>query len=162
MHEMTIATSLVELACDQAAKVGAAGVAEINIRMGTLRGIARSLYFCFGSATRGTLCEGATLRIDEVPLTVRCDQCNAVKTPAALYNFRCPDCGGPTPKVITGREMELVSLGLVPPDEQTRKRHAPTLQKPPRSSKGSRSRQRRSPGGHSARARELDRTGVGK
>jgi len=38
-----------------------------------------------------------------------------VKTPAALYNFRCPDCGRPTPKVLTGREMQLVSIGLVPP-----------------------------------------------
>jgi hydrogenase nickel incorporation protein HypA/HybF len=135
MHEMTIATSLVELACDQAMKVGAAKVAEINIRMGALSGIARSLYFCFGSATRGTMCEGAKLQIEQVPLTVRCDQCDGVKTPAALYNFRCPDCGSPTPKVITGREMELVSLGLVPPDEQTMLNNAAPLPTPRRPAK---------------------------
>jgi hydrogenase nickel incorporation protein HypA/HybF len=117
MHELTIASSLVELACDQAVKVGAARVAEINIRMGQLSGIARSLYFCFGAATRGTLCEGAVLRIEEVPLTVMCTHCNEVKTPTALYSFRCPDCGRPTPKVLTGREMQLLSLGLVPADE---------------------------------------------
>lgn len=116
MHELTVATSLVELACAQAEKVGAVRVAEINIRMGQLSGIARSLYFCFGAATRGTMCEGATLRIEEVPLTVRCDHCDAIKRPTALYNFRCPDCGMPTPKVMTGREMEMLSLGLVPPD----------------------------------------------
>ena len=45
-----------------------------------------------------------------------CTYCDAVKTPAALYNFRCPDCGRPTPKVLTGREMQLVSIGLVPPE----------------------------------------------
>jgi hydrogenase nickel incorporation protein HypA/HybF len=94
-------------------------VAEINIRMGVLSGIARSLYFCFPSAARGTMCEEAILRIDEVPLTVMCTHCDAVKTPAALYNFRCPDCGWPTPKVLTGREMQLVSLGFVPPDPET-------------------------------------------
>jgi hydrogenase nickel incorporation protein HypA/HybF len=132
MHEMTIATSLVELASDQAARVGAARVAEINIRMGVLRGIARSLYFCFGSATRGTICEGARLHIDEVPLVVRCHRCRADKRPAALYNFRCPDCGAPTPKVVTGREMELVSLGLVPPDERIRGGHPATMAKPTR------------------------------
>ncbi|MGH6934303.1 MAG: hydrogenase maturation nickel metallochaperone HypA [Dongiaceae bacterium] len=145
MHEMTIASSLVELACDQAARVGAAKVAEINIRMGTLRGIARSLYFCFGSATRGTICEGALLRIDEVPLTVRCDHCDTVKTPAALYNFRCPDCGSPTPKVITGREMELVSLGLVPPDEQNIAKAVPALPAP--DNPPGRGRRRRQPAG---------------
>ena len=55
------------------------------------------------------------MNIDEVPLTVMCTYCDAVKTPAALYNFRCPDCGRPTPKVLTGREMQLISIGLVPP-----------------------------------------------
>jgi len=114
MHELTIASSLVDLACDQAAKVGAARVAEINIRMGQLCGIARSLYFCFSAATRGTSCEGAVLHIEEVPLTVFCTYCNEIKTPTALYSFRCPDCGRPTPQVVTGREMELLSLGLVP------------------------------------------------
>jgi hydrogenase nickel incorporation protein HypA/HybF len=116
MHEMTIATALVDQVCHQAESLGAARVAEINLRMGVLSGIARSLYFCFPSASRNTLCEGARLNIDEVPLTVLCTHCEAVKTPAALYNFRCPDCGRPTPKVLTGREMQLVSIGLVPPE----------------------------------------------
>jgi hydrogenase nickel incorporation protein HypA/HybF len=114
MHEMSIASALVDQVCDHAAGVGAARVAEINLRMGVLVGIGRALHFCFPSAARNTLCEGARLNIDEVPLTVMCAYCDAVKTPAALYNFRCPDCGRPTPKVLTGREMQLVSIGLVP------------------------------------------------
>lgn len=118
MHEITIATALVDQVCDHAVSAGATRVAEINIRMGVLSGITRSLYFCFPSAARDTLCERAILRIDEVPLTVMCTHCDAVKTPAALYNFRCPDCGRPTPKVLTGREMQLVSLKFVPPDEE--------------------------------------------
>jgi hydrogenase nickel incorporation protein HypA/HybF len=75
-------------------------------------GIARSLYFCFKPAARRTPCEDADLRIIEVPLRVHCDACQQIKTPRALYNFRCPDCGYPTPKVVTGREMELVSIEL--------------------------------------------------
>src|SRR5262249_27724857 len=116
MHEMSIATALVDQVCEQAEGLGAARVAEINLRMGVLSGIARSLHFCWPSASRDTLCEGARLNIDEVPLTVLCTYCDAVKTPAALYNFRCPDCGRPTPKVLTGREMQLVSVGLVSPE----------------------------------------------
>lgn len=114
MHEVTIATSLVEQVCDYARSQGIAKVARIDIRIGALRGIARSLQFCFGPASKGTLCHDATLCIEEVPLTVMCTHCDAVKVPATLYNFRCPDCGYPTPKVLTGREMELVSLALVP------------------------------------------------
>ena len=112
MHELTIATSLVELASAHAAENGATGVSAISVRMGVLCGIGRSLYFCFEPASRGTLCEGAKLTIEEVPLSVRCDHCDAVKVPRALYNFRCPDCGFPTPKVVSGREMELVSIEL--------------------------------------------------
>lgn len=114
MHEMSIASALVEQACFEVQSAGGARLAEINVRMGALSAISRALYFCFPSAARGTACEGATLNIEEVPLTVLCSRCDAVKTPAGLYNFRCPDCGWPTPKVLTGREMQLVSLRLVP------------------------------------------------
>jgi hydrogenase nickel incorporation protein HypA/HybF len=111
MHELTIASALVEQVC--AVANARRAIAEVNIRMGVLRGIARSLYFCFPSAARGTLCEDATLNIEEVPLVVMCNHCDAEKTPAALYNFRCPDCGRPTPKVLKGREMQLLSVSFV-------------------------------------------------
>lgn len=112
MHELSIASALVAQVCDHADAQDAAHVSEIRIRLGALCGISRALHFCFPSAARGTICEGATLHIDDVPLTVMCDHCDSVKTPAALYNFRCPDCGRPTPKVITGREMQLVSIEM--------------------------------------------------
>lgn len=124
MHELSIADALVDQVCQQATAVGASGVAKIHIRMGVLRGIARSLQFCFPSVARGTLCEKAILYIEEVPLTVMCSHCDDEKTPAALYNFRCPDCGRPTPKVLTGREMQLVSLGLVRPPTTTTDRQS--------------------------------------
>ena len=132
MHEMSIATALVDHVCEQAESLGAVRVAEINLRMGVLSGIARSLHFCWSSASQDTLCEGARLNIDEVPLTVMCTHCDAVKIPAALYNFRCPDCGRPTPKVLTGREMQLVSIGLVPPSEEVARARPGTMPEPGR------------------------------
>ena len=116
MHELTIATALVEQVCDHAKRSNASSVASIRIRMGALSAISKALYFCFPAAARGTSCEHATLHIEEVPLTVMCTHCESVKTPAALFNFRCPDCGRPTPKVLTGREMQLVSIELAAPD----------------------------------------------
>lgn len=112
MHELSIANALIGQVCEHAASRGADRVARISVRMGVLSGIARALHFCFPSAAQGTLCEGATLHIEDVPLTVFCSCCQEMKTPAALYNFRCPDCGRPTPKVLTGREMQLVSIEL--------------------------------------------------
>ena len=45
MHEMSIASALVDQVCDQAAILGAARVAEINLSMGVLSGIAQVAAF---------------------------------------------------------------------------------------------------------------------
>jgi hydrogenase nickel incorporation protein HypA/HybF len=112
MHELTLANNLVELASDYAQRHGAQCISSVTVRLGVLCGISRSLYFCFEPAARGTRCEGAVLTIIESPLSVYCASCNDSKMPRALYNLRCPDCGRPTPKVLTGREMELVSIEI--------------------------------------------------
>jgi hydrogenase nickel incorporation protein HypA/HybF len=112
MHELTIAKSLIDLACQNARERGASRVTRIHIRLGSMSVVLRSLYNCFGPASRGTLCEGAALEIDEVPLSVHCRRCNATKHPAGRFNFRCPDCGAPTPDVLTGREMQLIGIDL--------------------------------------------------
>lgn len=112
MHELTLATSLVDLASEHARRNGATRVTGISIRLGVLCGMGRSLYFCFKPAARNTPCAEAVLTIHEVPLTVQCTQCHEPKTPRGPFNFRCPDCGCPTPKVLTGREMELISIEI--------------------------------------------------
>ena len=112
MHELALARSLIDLVDDYAASNGARTVKRINVRLGQMSAMTRALFFCFNSAARGTSCEGAILNIDEVLLTVRCRHCDDIKSPSGRYNFRCPDCGMPTPEVITGREMQLTSIEL--------------------------------------------------
>jgi hydrogenase nickel incorporation protein HypA/HybF len=112
MHELTIARHLVDLACEHAREQGADRVKSLQVRLGILSGMLKPLYFCFDAASRGTMCEGAALEIDEVPLTVMCPRCAVPKTPRTRHIFRCPTCGSPTPRVVTGREMQLVSLEL--------------------------------------------------
>ncbi len=97
---------------DYALAQGARRVNRIHVRLGVLSALTRALYVSFRSASRGTSCEGAVLDIEEVPLTVHCRVCDGVKTPSGPYNFRCPDCGRATPEVVTGREMQLVSIVL--------------------------------------------------
>jgi hydrogenase nickel incorporation protein HypA/HybF len=112
MHELTLATSLVAMADHHAATHGARRVSRINVRLGELCGIAHALYFCFEPAARGTRCEGAKLHIAEVPLTAVCEVCGETKRPNSRFNLRCPDCGRTIRTVLTGREMELVSIEL--------------------------------------------------
>lgn len=112
MHELALARSLTEMVDDYAAQQGVERIKQINVRLGELSAMTRALYFCFGSVSEGTSCEGAKLDIDVIPLTVFCGTCDDTKTPTGRYSFRCPDCGMPTPSVVTGREMQLVSIEL--------------------------------------------------
>jgi len=112
MHELSIAKSLIELSCAHAEREGARRISRLHVRLGTQSVVLRSLYMCFGPASRGTLCEGAALEIEEVPLSVHCRGCNATKYPVGRFSFRCPDCGTPAHEILTGREMQLIGIDL--------------------------------------------------
>ena len=112
MHELALARSLIEMVDEYARANGARRVTRVRIRVGVLSALVRALHVSFRAASRRTSCDGADLDIEEVPLTVYCRFCDDVKAPSGPYNFRCPVCGHATPKVVTGREMQLVSIVL--------------------------------------------------
>ena len=112
MHELALARSLIEMVDEYTHAHGARRVARVQVRLGVQSALTRALHVSFRAASRGTSCEGAILDIEEVPLTVYCRYCDDVKAPSGPYNFRCPVCGHATPKVVTGREMQLVSIVL--------------------------------------------------
>ena len=120
MHELALARSLIEMVDDYALAHRARQVTRVRVRLGVLSALTRALYVSFRAASRGTRCEGATLDIEEVPLTVYCRFCDAAKTPSGPWNFRCPDCGHATHEVVTGREMQLVSIVLGDDDTRVR------------------------------------------
>ncbi len=120
MHELTIARNLIEMVAAHAASQGETHVAAIRIRLGELSGFRRALLFCFDRAARGTVCDGAALEIEEVPLTVQCRTCNAARRPTARYTFRCGTCGMPANEVVTGREMQVTGIEFGAPASPAR------------------------------------------
>lgn len=111
MHELALARYLIDLV-EETLEGSPAPVRAIDLRLGEASAMARALHFCFASVARGTCCEGAVLRIEEVPLTVRCRHCETVGAPTGRYNFRCSACGRPATEIVTGRETELKSIEL--------------------------------------------------
>ncbi len=111
MHELSIAQSLIALACETAQREGAVRVIRLSVRVGALSGVVKeSLLLSFNLAAEDTACAGAVLAIEDVPLTVMCPHCQAQQTLPSIYQFSCPTCGTPTPEVLTGRELDLVSI----------------------------------------------------
>jgi hydrogenase nickel incorporation protein HypA/HybF len=102
--------SLVDVACEEAARLDAR-VTALHLRIGVLSGVvADALNFSFAIATQGSAIEGTQLMIEPVPVTAWCPQCQMEQTIPSIQHLRCPTCHTPTPDIRHGTEMELFAL----------------------------------------------------
>jgi hydrogenase nickel incorporation protein HypA/HybF len=112
VHELSIAVSLVEMACEKASTLGDVEVEALHLRLGALSGVVRdALLFCFELAAKDTPIAGARLEIDDVPLTVLCPECGEERELPG-FPLVCPVCETPTPEVVRGRDLELTALEI--------------------------------------------------
>ena len=112
MHELSIATAMVEMAAEEAARRGARVVA-VHLRLGPLSGVVRdALLFSWDVACEDTPLAGARLVVADAPVVVHCASCRADRTLGALGRLACPVCDAPTPDVLAGDELEVVALEI--------------------------------------------------
>ncbi len=110
MHELSIALAILDTIADEAARQGGVRVAAVHLRLGPLAGvIPDALRSAFELARAGSAHPTCELRIEHVPLVTYCPACAAERTPE-FPHLCCPVCGGPTPRVVSGRELEVVAL----------------------------------------------------
>lgn len=111
MHELSIALSMIEQA-EQAAAAHPGDIRAVYARIGVLSGIdAQALAFAWEIARAGTRFAAADLRIESVPLLVRCPACGADHA-ATVDSIACPRCITPEQQILAGRELELTSLEI--------------------------------------------------
>ncbi len=114
MHELSIARALVQTVTDGVAERGGRPdqVTEIQLRIGVLSGVVPdALTFCFDIVADRTQLAGAALRIEMVPARGHCPACLRPVT-LARSMLICPNCGGPVPELIAGRELEVGQVVL--------------------------------------------------
>src|SRR5262245_29893781 len=100
MHELSVAVALVDLACEAAARLRVPRIDAVHVTIGPLAGVVEeALSFSFELAAAGTLVEGATLRLEHVPLIVFCAACSEERIISTPQHLRCPACGAYTPDV---------------------------------------------------------------
>lgn len=117
MHEMGIAVRIVEIAISAIPPdVEDARIERINMRIGRLTAVEpESLRFCFNIASSDTPLAGALLDIEETPIVVQCGEC-AADTTISRPPFACSECGSGAVAVVSGRELEVVSIELADPE----------------------------------------------
>ncbi len=108
MHELSLMKNILRIAGSAALSEGEGGRVElIHLRIGEMSGVCEeSLRFAFQVLTEGTICEGARLGIERVPLRVTCRGCGSEYHPDE-FTFVCRECGSPKLNIDSGREMEI-------------------------------------------------------
>jgi hydrogenase nickel incorporation protein HypA/HybF len=112
MHEMALAESMLEIVETTARGAGASRVTNVRLEIGALSHVAAdALRFCFDVVTRGSLAEGASLTIDDVPGAAWCIPCGDT-VPLAQVGEPCPRCGSFQLAVTGGDGMRVKDIGI--------------------------------------------------
>ena len=102
MHELAIATSLVESLLELVKKQSASKVLEVHLTVGKLRVLSiDQLKFSYEILSKGTPLEGSRLDVEETPGYARCTNCRyteKLETDDLSFHFllpqmTCPQCG---------------------------------------------------------------------
>ena len=110
MHELGIATSILETIQAEARKHGDVRPRCIGLRIGELVAIdPAALRFAFEVLTRETDLEGLALEIEMCPRRHRCCTCAEVFE-VKDFAFACPRCGASRTECIGGDELDLAYM----------------------------------------------------
>ncbi|MFF3008377.1 hydrogenase maturation nickel metallochaperone HypA [Kitasatospora sp. NPDC057940] len=111
MHEMSIATAVVDQV-DRAARAhGESAVARVRLQVGELAGVVPSaLDFCFELACAGTLLEGAVLETEAVAARAKCTPCGVEWSVGMPPDLGCPRCAGARVELLAGRELQILGV----------------------------------------------------
>ena len=113
MHEMSIALEVIEIVkASLPPEPPRVRVERVNLQVGKLSAVVpQSLHFCYEIAVRDTPLAGSRLEIEEIPVLARCNGCGfdwVLERPA----FKGPEGGGTDIEVLSGRELDVVSIEI--------------------------------------------------
>lgn len=110
MHEFSIAVNIVDIAIEHAEKARAKVVTEVELEIGELSGVVyEAMETAMESAIKGTLLDGAIVKITTPEGRARCTACNKAFHLDNLFD-PCPYCGTFSPEVISGKELRIKSI----------------------------------------------------
>lgn len=111
MHELSIATSILDMAAATCKDQGCASVSSIRIKVGRASGVMiEPLKFAFDCAKENTLASEAALMIDEVRVGGVCLSCGSRFEAEESYVLTCPICDSKSLEINAGHELEIIEL----------------------------------------------------
>ncbi|NLV24908.1 MAG: hydrogenase maturation nickel metallochaperone HypA [Deltaproteobacteria bacterium] len=113
MHEMSLASALMEEIDRISRQNNILRIDEVELRIGVLKQVVpQVMEEAFRAVSLGTLAEGAILRQVEIGARALCEDCGMEFVPAP-DDFLCPVCGKFSRNLLEGDEILLGSLTCV-------------------------------------------------
>lgn len=105
MHELGIATSILDIVTQRLQEEGLSRVKKVHLVVGEMSQVVPdALSFAWEAITKDTPAEGALLEIEERPIRARCHTCQQ-EFQVENFRFICPGCGGRETEMIAGDEL---------------------------------------------------------
>jgi hydrogenase nickel incorporation protein HypA/HybF len=110
MHEMGIASSILDTVKLEAEKRPGIRVVSLGLRIGELSGLSpESLEFCLHCLVKDTELDGLGVDIERTPRRHHCPKCNH-EFDVVDYEVACPRCGECQTQLVSGDELEISYL----------------------------------------------------
>lgn len=110
MHEMSLAESVLQIIEEAALSQNFTKVKTVILEVGQLASIEiEAMHFCFDAVMSGSVAEGATLQIIDIPGMGQCRKCAAAIKMSELYGI-CPICGSYETYAVSGLDMRVKEL----------------------------------------------------
>jgi len=110
MHELSVAQSILDTLLRERAERNLPGIEAVGVKVGALSGVLPdALQFSFEALRLDTPLSSCRMEMDEIAVTVRCEDCARVSSVENLL-FLCPLCGSVRIEVLTGYELEISYL----------------------------------------------------
>ena len=113
MHELPVTRSILDIVLRHAESNGVQKVISIKLSIGALSDLEEEwLQSYFDHLSRGTVAEGAKLKVQRSSLTFFCRQCSLEFSVVRedLENTQCPQCGGNDATVVSGTGYSVESM----------------------------------------------------
>ena len=111
MHEIRIAEDLQKIILEVANKNNLRRVCTVNIQFGEMVQIVPDIFrFTFEETSRNTPVEGAELKIEVIPVKIRCLHCLKESEISKEDRYECVNCNSVDMDIIQGKELLIKSI----------------------------------------------------
>lgn len=107
MHELPVTDEILKVVLKHAQRNNVQRVVSINLQIGKLSDLEDEwIQRYFDHLSKGTLAEGARLKIERMPIKMQCNSCSQSYEVemAGLGTLVCPHCGEEGASLLSGRE----------------------------------------------------------